>query len=54
MDSLVKMGKSYCYSQVFLEECRYIVKEKQMIKFVNDELEISPDESDDSTEKNNA
>ena len=52
MDSLVKMSKSY-YPQVFLEERKYIVKEKKMSKFINDELEISSDESDDSDEENN-
>ena len=38
------MGKNY-YRQVFLEECKYVVKENMFIKV---ELEIFSDESDDS------
>ena len=30
-------------SQVFLEECKYIVKEKKMSKYITDNLEISSD-----------
>ena len=38
------MGKNY-YPQAFLEECKYVVKNK-MTKFINDELEVSSDDSD--------
>ena len=31
------MGKKY-YPQFFLEECKYIVNEKEMIKYIDDEL----------------
>ena len=37
------MGQHY-YSQVLLEEFKYVVKEKKMTKFINDELEISSDD----------
>ena len=30
IDSVFRTGKSY-YSQVFLEECKYVVKEKKML-----------------------
>lgn len=36
------MGKNY-YLQVFLEECKYIVKEKN----IKDELEVSYDDSEE-------
>ena len=45
IDFVFKMGKNY-YQQVVLEECKYIVKEKKISKFITDELEISSDESD--------
>lgn len=37
MYSVVKNRKNY-YPQLFLGECKYIVKEKIMSKFINDEL----------------
>ena len=30
------MGKSY-YPQVFLEECKYIVKEQEMTRYITDD-----------------
>lgn len=44
-DSVFKMGKSH-QSQVFFEECKYSIKEKEMNKIINDKLEIYSDESD--------
>ena len=32
---------------MFLEECKYTVKEKNMSNFINDELDMSSDESDE-------
>ena len=43
IDSVYRGGKSY-YPQVFLEECKYIVKDKKMPKYITDGLEISSDE----------
>ena len=45
MDFVFKIGKNF-YPQVFLVECKYVVKEK---KVITDDLEIS---SDDSNKKN--
>ena len=39
------MGKKN--PQVFLEECKYVVKENKVTKFINEELEISFNESDE-------
>ena len=36
------------YLQVLLEECKYIVKEKKINQYINDDLQIS---SNDSIEK---
>ena len=39
IDSDFKIGSSY-YLRVSLEECKYIVKEGKMIRYINDDLEI--------------
>ena len=47
------MGKNH-YPKVFLVECKYIVKEKKMSKFIKDDREISSNEpyySDKTDEK---
>ena len=52
IDSVFKMGKNY-YPQVFSEECKYVVKENKMSKFINDQFEISFDKSDYSDDTDN-
>ena len=39
---------------MFLEECKYVVNEKKMSKFIADDIEISSDDSDrqNSNEEN--
>ena len=49
LDSVFKMGIKY-YPQVFLEKYKHYVKEKVVGKFNIDELEVSPNESDESDE----
>ena len=39
-DSVFRTGKNY-YPQVFLEECKYVVEEKKMPKYITDNIEIS-------------
>ena len=53
IDSVYKKDKNY-YLQVFLEECKYVVKEKNKSKFITDNMEISSDNSDEenSNEEN--
>ena len=53
IDSVFRTGKNY-YLQVFLEECKYIVKEKKMPEYISDGIKISYDDSDreDSNEEN--
>ena len=48
-DTVFKMGKN-CYPQVFLEECKYIVKEKEVARHITEDLKISSD-SDDTDEE---
>ena len=45
IDSVFKTGKNY-YSQVLLEDLKYIVKEKKLPEYITDETEISFDDSD--------
>ena len=45
IDSVFKTGKNY-YPQVFLEECKYMAKEKKVSEYITDETEISSDDSD--------
>ena len=45
IDSVYRTGKNY-YPQVFLEECKYVVKEKQTPEYITDDIEISSDNSD--------
>ena len=52
IDSVFKTGKN-CFSQIFLEERKYIVKEKRMPEYVTDDIKISSDsDKEDSDEEN--
>ena len=46
IDSVYRTGKNY-YPQVFLEECKYVVKEKMMPGYINVKIETSSDNSDE-------
>ena len=46
LGSIVKIRKMY-YPQVFLEECRYVKRKNKMVRYINDDIEItSSDEND--------
>ena len=52
IDSVFRTGKNY-FSQVFLEERKYVVKEKRMPEYITDDIEISSDsDREDSDEEN--
>ena len=40
--SVSKMGKNY-HPEVFLEECKYVVKEKRIVKYIIGNIEIYSD-----------
>ena len=42
IDSIFRTGKNH-YPQVFLEGCKYVVKEKKMPEYITRYLEISSD-----------
>ena len=50
-DSVYKTGKNY-YPQLLLEECKYVVKEKKMPEYITDNIEISPNASDEKNSDN--
>ena len=45
IDCIFKVDKRY--SQVFLDKCKYVVKENKITKFINNKLEISSDDYDE-------
>ena len=46
IDSVYRTGKNY-YPQVFLEERKYVVKDKLMPGYINVKIETSSDDSDE-------
>ena len=50
IDSVFRTGKNY-YPQVFLEECKYVVKEKKIPKYIIDDIEISSDSDRENSEE---
>ena len=51
IDSVFRTGKNY-YPQVFLEECKYVVKEKKRIpKCIIDDTEISSDSDKEKSDE---
>ena len=41
IDSVMKIGRKI-YKQVYLEECKYKIKKKKMLEFIDAELELDP------------
>ena len=39
LDSVVKIDNDY-YSQIFLEECKYVVKKKKLMNTINEQLDL--------------
>ena len=52
INSVFRTGYNY-YPQVFLEECKYIVKEKKISKYIIDDIEISSDSDRENSGKEN-
>ena len=57
LDSVVKIDHDY-YPQIFLEECKYVVKKKKIMNTINEELDLDESDEDDnksdeSDEENN-
>ena len=53
IDSVYRKDKN-CYPQVFLVECKYVVKEKRCLKFFTYKIEISSNDFDkENSDKEN-
>ena len=50
IDSVFRTGENY-YPQVFLEEFKYVVKEKKMSEYITDNIEILSDSDRKNTDK---
>ena len=49
-DSVFRTGKNY-YPQVFLEECKYIAKEKKIPMYLINDMEISADSDRENSDE---
>ena len=45
IDSVFRIDKNY-YSQVYLEECKCVVKEKKISNYITDDINIFSNDSD--------
>ena len=50
IDSVFRTDKNY-YPQVFLEECKYVVKEKRIPKYIIDDTKISSDSDTENSDE---
>ena len=53
IDSVFRAGKNY-YPQVFLEECKYVVKEKKIPKYIIVDIEISSNSDRENSDEENS
>ena len=53
IDSVFRTGKNY-YPQVFLEECKYIAKEKKIPMYLINDIEISADSDRENSDEENS
>ena len=53
INSVFETGKNY-YPQVFLEECKYVVKDKKIPKYIIDDKEISSDSDGENSDQENS
>ena len=50
LDSIFRTDKNY-YTQVLLEECKYIVKAKKILSYIIDNIEISSDSDEENSDE---
>ena len=51
IDSALRIEKKN-YSQVYLEQCNYKIKKRELVNFISAEVDLSSDDSDDSNDSN--
>ena len=49
IDSVLRTDKKN-YPQVYLEQCKYKIKKRELVNFIDDEVDLSSDDSDDLDE----
>ena len=49
IDSVLRTDKKN-YPQVYLEQCKYKIKKRELVSFIDDEVDLSSDDSDDLDE----
>ena len=52
IDSVFRTGKNF-YPQVFLQECKCVVKEKKIPKYIIDNIEIFSDSEEGNSDEDN-
>ena len=52
IDSVFRTSQNY-YPQVFLEECKYVIKEKKILKYIIDDTEISSNSDRENSDGEN-
>ena len=52
LDSVLRVSKKY-YSQIFLEECKYVIRKNKMENLVNDDLDLISSDNDTNNESDN-
>ena len=45
IDSVLRVDKKN-YPQVYLEQCKYKTRKRRSVDFIDDEVDLSPDDSD--------
>ena len=51
IDSVMKIDKKI-YPQVYIEKCKYEIKKEKMVKFIDDDLDLDLNDSNDSPDSN--
>ena len=46
IDSILSVDKKN-YPQVYLEQCKYKIKKRELVSFIDDEVDLSTDDSDE-------
>ena len=46
IDPVLRVDKKY-YPQVYLEQCKYKIRKRELVNFIDDEVDLSSDDSDE-------
>ena len=51
LDSVIRVNKKY-YPQMFLEECKYVIRKNKMENLIHDDLDLSSSDKSDNASDN--